>query len=50
MSPQNIKEVLAYEKKRALMSLEQLKNAQIITALVTPFKANGDINLRSYQN
>ncbi|PCS03986.1 dihydrodipicolinate synthase [Lactococcus chungangensis CAU 28 = DSM 22330] len=44
MSPQNLNEVLAYEKKRAIMSLEQLKNAQIITALVTPFKANGEIN------
>ena len=29
------------------MSLEQLKNAQIITALVTPFKANGDINFEA---
>ncbi|MDR1606484.1 MAG: 4-hydroxy-tetrahydrodipicolinate synthase [Streptococcaceae bacterium] len=29
------------------MSLEQLKNAQIITALVTPFKANGEINFEA---
>ena len=29
------------------MSLEQLRNAQIITALVTPFKTNGDINFEA---
>lgn len=30
------------------MSLEQLKNAQIITALITPFKENGDINFEGF--
>ncbi|CAM3144146.1 4-hydroxy-tetrahydrodipicolinate synthase [Lactococcus hircilactis] len=30
------------------MSLEQLKNAEIITALVTPFKADGSINFEAY--
>ena len=29
------------------MSLEQLRNAQIISALVTPFKTNGDINFEA---
>ncbi|MGT2666206.1 4-hydroxy-tetrahydrodipicolinate synthase [Streptococcus rifensis] len=29
------------------MSLERLKNAHIITALVTPFKENGDINFEA---
>lgn len=30
------------------MSVEQLKNARIITALVTPFKADGTINFEAY--
>ena len=31
-------------KKREFMSVAQLENAHIITALVTPFKADGEIN------
>lgn len=30
------------------MSIEQLKNARIITALVTPFKEDGDINFEAF--